>query len=86
MIRNEGVTIELLAYRSPAVSGKPSASRGLLGLTHLSFWVDDLEASVARLLEHGGTLLGDTRHDLGVDLVFVCDPDGTRVELMQPGE
>jgi len=36
-----------------------------------------------RLLACGGTLLPATRQSPGVDLVFVADPDGTRVELMQ---
>lgn len=83
MIANDSMTIELLAYESPAISGSPSASRGLRGLTHLSFYVDDLDASVARLLASGGTLVEGTRHDVGVELVFIADPDGTRVELMR---
>jgi catechol 2,3-dioxygenase-like lactoylglutathione lyase family enzyme len=86
MIRNDTMTIELLGYRSPSVAGAPSPSRGLLGLTHLSFWVDDLDAAVGRLVAHGGNLLPDTRHDLGVNLVFLADPDGVRVELMQASD
>ena len=34
------------------------------------------------IVEHGGTLLPDTRAS-GMSLVFLADPDGTRVELMQ---
>ncbi len=83
MISLEGMTIELLHYREPAVSGTPSSSRGSLGLTHLSFWVDDLEASIAALESVGGTVLPATRQQLGIELVFLTDPDGTRVELMQ---
>lgn len=83
MIKRDTMTIELLAYSQPAVTGTPSASRGARGLTHLSFYVDDLEAAVARLVEHGGTVISSTRQNLGIDLVFLADPDGTRVELMQ---
>ena len=57
MIVLEGLKIELLYYTEPAVEGTPSSRRNVRGLTHLSFWVDDL--------------------------VFVADPDGTRVELME---
>ena len=74
--------IELLAYRSPGVDGVPSARRNHPGLTHLSLHVDDVDAAVARAVEHGGRLLDDTRQTLGIDLVFVTDPDGTRVEFM----
>jgi catechol 2,3-dioxygenase-like lactoylglutathione lyase family enzyme len=83
MIVLDHVKIELLHYTQPAVEGTPSARRNLRGLTHLSFWVDDLDASIQRLLDHGGTLVEGTRQSPGVDLVFVADPDGTRVELME---
>ncbi len=82
-IRLGDMAIELLHYTSPTASGTPSTSRGHLGLTHLAFHVDDLEASLARAIEHGGTLLESTRGSLGVELVFLADPDGTRVELME---
>jgi catechol 2,3-dioxygenase-like lactoylglutathione lyase family enzyme len=74
--------IELLAYRSPTATGAPSSSRHQLGFTHLSFLVDDIDATITRLVEAGGTLLEPTRQTLGIDLVFIADPDGTRVELM----
>lgn len=83
-IRLGALAIELLHYRSGGgVSGRPSARRNQVGITHLSFIVDDLDAVVARLVEHGGTLLPATRASIGVQLVFLADPDGTRVELMQ---
>jgi lactoylglutathione lyase len=83
MIRRDGLSIELLGYRRPEATGTPSASRGRVGLTHVALWVDDLEATLARCVQHGGTLLAPTRQDLGVDLVFLADPTGVRVELMQ---
>jgi lactoylglutathione lyase len=82
-IRLGDMAIELLHYSSPDATGAPSTSRGQLGLTHLAFHVDDLESSLARAIEHGGTLLESTRGSLGVELVFLADPDGTRVELME---
>lgn len=83
MITNDSLKIELLAYRSPAIGGAPSASRGMRGLTHLSFYVDDIDASLTRLIDCGGTLVDGTRQDLGVELLFIADPDGTRIELMR---
>ncbi len=85
-IRHDNMAIELLYYRSPQPFGSPSASRGLVGITHLSFYVDDVEAAAARLAAHGGTILEDTRANPGVELVFVADPDGVRVELMKSGD
>jgi catechol 2,3-dioxygenase-like lactoylglutathione lyase family enzyme len=82
-IRAEGLAIELLAYATPSPTGSPSASRRLLGLTHLSLSVDDLEAAIAHLVACGGTVLEETRQSPGIDLVFLADPDGVRVELMQ---
>lgn len=82
MITNGAMKIELLAYASPGVDGTPASRRNQRGLTHVSFWVDDVDAVAARLVDHGGTLLPGTRTSPGIDLVFVADPDGTRVELM----
>ena len=82
-LQRDGVRIELLAYPDRTPTGTPSASRAQLGLTHLSFLVTDIDAAIARLVEHGGTLLEHTRMSGGVDLVFLADPDGTRIELMQ---
>jgi lactoylglutathione lyase len=83
MIVLDGFKIELLYYRQPAVGGEPSHHRNQRGLTHLSFWVDDVDAAIERLVKCGGTLVEGTRQQPGIDLVFIADPDGTRVELMQ---
>jgi catechol 2,3-dioxygenase-like lactoylglutathione lyase family enzyme len=74
--------VELLAFRDPAVGGQPSWRRNQRGLTHLSFYVDDVDAAARHLTQFGGTVLDETRSNLGVDVVFLADPDGVRVELM----
>lgn len=88
-IRLGGLTLELLAYDSPGVFGVPHHRRNQLGLTHLSFIVDDVEARARDLETVGGTILEDTRNpaeDSSVRILFVADPDGNRVELMSfPG-
>ncbi len=76
--------IELLSYEQPTPRGMPSASRGQLGFTHLSFYVDDVDVTAAVLVALGGTVIESTRANLGVDLVFLSDPDGARIELMSP--
>ena len=83
------VSIELLVWDRPDAEGTPSSRRNLLGLTHLSFWVSDVEATAAALVAAGGTVIDSTRTKSqdaagdGVHLLFCADPDGTRVELMQ---
>lgn len=84
MVTWEALRIELIGWRQPDPVGVPSTSRHQMGLTHLSFWVAALDPAVARLVSCGGTLLAGTRQSPGVDLVFLADPDGTRVELMAP--
>lgn len=83
-IRRPDLAIELLGWSSPQPSGVPQTSRGQMGLTHLSFWVDELDPLIETLVALGGTLLPETRLTMGpLDLVFLADPDGTRVELMK---
>jgi len=82
MIVNGPMKIELLHYPGRPVRGTPSASRGLLGLTHLSFYVDRVDDAAARLVDFGATIVPWTRVDVGIPLVFLTDPDGTRIELM----
>jgi catechol 2,3-dioxygenase-like lactoylglutathione lyase family enzyme len=83
-IRKEGVAIELLAYRSPGALGAPSTRRNQLGLTHFSLYVDDVGAAAKHLVACGGKLLPATHaENPGIELVFVEDPDGVRVELMR---
>ena len=84
-ISNGEMKVELIHFREPSVVGEPSSRRNHLGITHLSFWVDDVDAAAARLTGLGGTILPDTRTNPGVELVFLTDPDGVRVELMQQG-
>jgi lactoylglutathione lyase len=83
MIERDGVRIELLHFREPNVVGSPSSRRNQLGLTHLCFYVDNVDAAAERMLEFGAVVLDDTRSTPGVDIVFLMDPDGVRVELMR---
>lgn len=88
MIVKDGLRLELLWWTEPGCVGAPSAVRNQLGLTHLSFAVDDLSAAEARLVALGAKVIESTRtsvrhDDVGYDLVFLTDPDGTRIELLK---
>jgi catechol 2,3-dioxygenase-like lactoylglutathione lyase family enzyme len=83
MIERDGVRIELLKFREPNAVGSPSARRNQLGLTHLCFYVDNVDVAAERMLEFGAVVLDDTRSSPGTDIVFLMDPDGVRVELIR---
>ena len=90
-IRRGPTAIELLAFAEPAPVGD-GVRRPVhrLGLTHLSFRVRDLETTVHRLVELGGSVVESSRTtiDLGgtpLQFVYCTDPDGVRVELMDLG-
>ncbi len=82
-----GMTIELLHFERPGSVGVPSNNRNRRGLTHLSFEVEDVDAAAARLEAFEGSVVAGTRVGAGdptaVQIVFLSDPDGLRVELMQ---
>lgn len=86
-IQKDGLRVELLHYVSPGSFGLPATRRNQLGMTHFSFVVDDVDASADVLVGYGGTIVAGTRsgqHDPdAVQIVFLADPDGTRVELMR---
>jgi len=87
-IRREGLLVELLLYNRPGHVGEP-VRRPLnqLGLTHLNFRVDDVDDVAARIVEHGGAVLEQTRttftSGFDADFVYCTDPDGVRIELMR---
>ena len=83
MIRRGDLRIELLAFHEPGVVGSPSQRRNQVGLTHLCFFVDNVDQAAERMLEHGAVVLDQTRANLGTDVVFLMDPDGVRIELMR---
>lgn len=86
-LERDGVRLELLHYARPgAVGDARPRPMNALGFTHLSLHVADLDRVARRLAELGGTLLAHTRvanARLGARAVFVADPDGARIELVE---
>jgi lactoylglutathione lyase len=83
-----GLRLGLMGWETPPVQGTASRYRNQRGLTHLSFEVDDLSATEARLLELGGETIPGARLDfergpVAISILFLADPDGTRIELLQ---
>jgi catechol 2,3-dioxygenase-like lactoylglutathione lyase family enzyme len=85
-LRRDGSTLELLHFPRPGTQlGSGPRPINQVGLTHVSFLVDDLDALVARLRALGGGVLEGTRlagPDGEARAIFVSDPDGTRIELV----
>ena len=90
-LRRGPTAIELLAFREPDPFGEQTRRAvNQLGLTHLSFRVDDVAATAARVVEFGGSIVASSRTtiDLGgtaLEFLYCTDPDGVRVELMDLG-
>ena len=90
-LERDGTCIELLYYAKPGHQGEPDPRpMNQRGLTHLSLRTDDLESDVEALRSLGGQLLDATRIDNPAyrsRVVFLTDPDGTRIELVErPGD
>lgn len=89
-LERDGVRIELLHYVSPGVVGSEQPRQmNQLGFTNLAVRVTDLPAEVTRLRALGAHVLEHTRVENSAfqsTVVFLTDPDGTRIELVQmPG-
>lgn len=79
-LERDGFVLELLQFNR--AGNDPARERSFTepGLTHLSFSVDDIAATCARVAELGGEVLTDT--DVGGMAVMIRDPDGQLIELL----
>ena len=80
----DGPTLEIYQYHRN--EPRPGTAANREGITHLAFEVDDVEQATARVLEHGGSRVGDitTSQVAGVGLltfVYLADPEGNIIEL-----
>ena len=82
-----GFQLELFWYAEP-IEPEPAPApggKGRLGFRHLALHTDDLEGALAEL-KSAGLVPGDLEMrvvPLGYKLVFLSDPDGVEIELMQ---
>lgn len=90
-MERDGLRIELMQFDAPKPLGdRERGCFNTLGMTHLAFRVAGLYPVIASVIAHGGTVLEQTRvgqADIGVELIYVLDPDGNRIELiLLPGD
>jgi catechol 2,3-dioxygenase-like lactoylglutathione lyase family enzyme len=85
-LQRDGFRIELLGYGAHQVAGdgRPRPM-DQLGLTHLSFSVNDPQAFAARIEAHGGRLLAERSvvFSGGNQGLMAVDPDGNLIELVE---
>ena len=79
-----GPTLEIYQYSTNAPRPETLANRE--GITHLAFEVEDVEQAASKVLEHGGSRVGDIASSevegIGMlTFVYLADPEGNIIEL-----
>ncbi len=78
----EHTMLELIQYVNHG--GGPAALNSKVGAAHLCFQVEDVDASYAELRAEGIRFLSAPHEDkFGVHWVYMRDPDGNTVEMLQ---
>jgi lactoylglutathione lyase len=90
-VERDGVRLALFALRNPApVNAGRVRAMNETGMVALMLRVDDLDATLDKMRAAGVRVLDETRIQhpaYGSKLVFVTDPDGMLVELIEiPGD
>ena len=80
-----GSRVELTEFRSPpARQGDADPPSNTLGIRHLAFIVDDIEATVETIRAHGGELVGTLERYRDIyRLCYVRGPEGIILELAE---
>ena len=83
-----GHKIELLEYLAPADRKRTNLRPCDLGSVHVALLVEDLNAALDRIAVSGWKTVGQPQiltkgPNAGKRVVYVRDPDGTTIELMQ---
>jgi len=89
VLKAPGHRIELLEYHAPADRKRADLRPCDVGSVHVALMVDDLDAVLRRIAATGWKAMGKpqvltTGPNKGRRIVYVHDPDGTTIELMQP--
>lgn len=90
-LERDGVRLALFEFASPKATGaaEPRAMNER-GMAAIMLRVDDLEKTLEACRRAGAPILEETRTDypdFGSKLVFIADPDGVLVELVEiPGD
>ncbi|HHE74700.1 MAG TPA: VOC family protein [Desulfobacteraceae bacterium] len=83
---NTNIKVELIAYDHPSsIKSEDLSKANGIGIRHLAFEVEDIEAEMARLRGHGVQFLSDVfiYEKIGKKLVYFLGPDGILLELAE---
>jgi catechol 2,3-dioxygenase-like lactoylglutathione lyase family enzyme len=77
--------IELIKFHRPADAQEPQrAAVTALGIRHIAFLVEDIEAVVAKLQEHGAEAFSEVqRYEDSYKLCYVRGPEGIILDLAE---
>jgi catechol 2,3-dioxygenase-like lactoylglutathione lyase family enzyme len=85
-MKRDGMRIEIIGFTNPPPERtmRPRRSNEI-GHSHLSFYVTDLDATLAALRAQGVTVDDETRAVVmnGIECCVVRDPDGFPIEIVQ---
>ncbi|MDO5520864.1 MAG: VOC family protein [bacterium] len=81
---DEHPTLEIFSYDE--MKSRMPAEINRLGITHIAFEVDNVEETLAKVIEHGGKAYGelvkaDYPNDMEAIFVYAQDPEGNIIEL-----
>ena len=87
-VRAPGHSVELIQYLRPDRRSRPHSRPCDVGFAHLAFDVDNIESAVAAAEEFGGRPIAapyvtDAGPNAGGKVVYLRDPDGITIELIQ---
>jgi catechol 2,3-dioxygenase-like lactoylglutathione lyase family enzyme len=89
VLKAPGHRIELLEYHAPSDRKRADLRPCDVGSVHVALMVDNLDAVLRTIAASGWSAVGKpqilkTGPNAGKRIVYVRDPDGTTIELMQP--
>jgi glyoxylase I family protein len=85
VLARDDVRVELLHWHDREIGGDDQRrAMTARGMTHLAFRVDTVDELFELAAQYGGAAHPVTRTDLGggVQVVYLTDPDGVRIECM----
>jgi len=85
-LKRDGMRLELIGFSNPAPDRTVRRRRANeIGHSHLSFYVLDLDVTLAELAAQGVPIDHETRAELagGIHCCVVRDPDGFPIEIVQ---
>ena len=84
-----GCHMEFIAYDAGFAGDNVFGAATRPGAAHVAFYTDDLRAMAARIVEAGGTMLGEITfcaaqgHNTDCLAAYVCDPEGIIIDLIE---